>query len=173
MSWIEIFQTDIVAVRTPQIEHIDQYKFLNIRKSHTDVDTSDSDLTKLDSCRSSPPRVKSPRPMSLPGVGDTCTSATPKRLPPRGSDIPGMPEQPSPPGPRHVRSYASNIVEGLLSQMSRDHAPVSRDSPRNTCVDTCDEVTDISMSYDHTDQQKNSQKWVYITNEFVGQILLS
>merc|ERR1719270_1642593 len=69
-------QTDIIAVRTPQIE---QYKFLNLRKSHTDVDTSDSDHTKLDSCRSSPPRVRSPRPMTLPGVGDTRHAATPKK----------------------------------------------------------------------------------------------
>ena len=130
-------QTDIIAVRTPQIEH---YKFLNVRKSHTDVDTSDSDHTKLDSCRSSPPRVRSPRPMTLPGVGDT---GQPKKQPPRGSDIPGMPESvrlPSPPGPRHVRSYASNIVEGLLSTMVTSEARDTRG------VDTCDEVTDISMS---------------------------
>ena len=35
----------------------EEYKFLNLRKSHTDADTSgasDSDVTKLDSCRSSP-----------------------------------------------------------------------------------------------------------------------
>ena len=131
-------QTDIIAVRTPQIEH---YKFLNVRKSHTDVDTSDSDHTKLDSCKSSPPRPKSPRPRTLPGVSDGIT-ATPKKGPPRGSDIPGMPSSqgvPSPPGPPAVRSYASNIVDGLLSQMGRE---VSKG------VDTADDVTDISMSFD-------------------------
>ena len=129
---------------------METYKFLNIRKSHTDVDTSDSDHTKLDSCRSSP-RVKSPRPMTLPGVGDTGHVATPKRLPPRGSDIPGMPESeplPSPPGPKHVRSYASNIVDGLLSQM------VPQDTRDSRATDTCDEVTDISMSCEEPKQEK-------------------
>lgn len=131
-------QTDIVAVRTPQTEG---YQFLNTRKSQTDVDTSDSDHTKLDSCKSSPPRPKSPRPRTLPGVSDGVT-ATPKKIPPRGSDIPGMPASqglPSPPGPPAVRSYASNIVEGLLSQMGKE---VSKG------VDTADDVTDISMSFD-------------------------
>ena len=74
-------------MRTPQTEG---YQFLNARKSQTDVDTSDSDHTKLDSCKSSPPRPKSPRPRTLPGVSDGVTG-TPKKIPPRGSDIPGMP----------------------------------------------------------------------------------
>ena len=89
--------------------------------------------------------------MTLPGVGDTCHAATPKKLPPRGSDIPGMPASapvPSPPGPKHVRSYASNIVDGLLSQM------VTRDSRGGG--DTCDEITDISMSYEATDPKHNT-----------------
>ena len=151
-----IFQTDIVAVRTPQIE---QYKFLNLRKSHTDVETSgasDSDATKLDSCRSSPRlgRARSPRPASL-AVGDPGSVgghvATPKKLPPRGSDIPGMPQrplEPSPPGPKHVRSYASNIVDNLLHGVQ-----TTRDSRGG---DTCDEVTDISISYEITESRHNS-----------------
>ena len=127
-----------MAVRTPQTEG---YQFLNARKSQTDVDTSDSDHTKLDSCKSSPPRPKSPRPRTLPGVSGGI-KATPKKIPPKGSDIPGMPASqgvPSPPGPPAVRSYASNIVDGLLSQMGKE---VSKG------VDTADDVTDISMSFD-------------------------
>ena len=125
-------------MRTPQTEG---YQFLNAQKSQTDVDTSDSDHTKLDSCKSSPPRPRSPRPRTLPGVSDGVTG-TPKKIPPRGSDIPGMPASqglPSPPGPPALRSYAGNIVEGLLSQMGKE---VSRG------VDTADDVTDISMSFD-------------------------
>ena len=145
-------------MRTPQIEQCDQHKFLNLRKSHTDVETSDSDHTKLDSCRSSPPRVKSPRPMTLPGVGHTLHNATPKKLPPHGSDIPGMAEQPpSPPGPKHVKNYASNIVDGLLSQMGRDNSRDSRATGIGNCVDTCDEVTDISMSYDHVETKADKK----------------
>lgn len=111
------------------------------------MDTSDSDHTKLDSCKSSPPRARSPRPRTLPGVSDG-VAGTPKKNPPRGSDIPGMPASqvvPSPPGPPAVRSYASNIVEGLLSQMGKE---VSRG------VDTADDVTDISMSFDTDIQGK-------------------
>ena len=63
-------------------------------------------------------------------------------------------QPPSPPGPKHVKNYASNIVDGLLSQMGRD----SRDSrATGNCVDTCDEVTDISMSYDHVDQKASKK----------------
>ena len=109
-----------MAVRTPQTEN---YRFLASRHAKAATDTaadtscSDTDHTKLDSCRSSPAR--SPRPRTLPvgRVADTAASLPAKRQPPRGSDIPGMPDSarlPSPPGPRHVRSYASNIVEGLL-----------------------------------------------------------
>ena len=144
-------------MRTPQIE---QHKFLSLRKSHTDVDTSgasDSDATKLDSCRSSPRvRARSPRPASL-AVGEPGSAgghvATPKKLPPRGSDIPGMPErplEPSPPGPKHVRSYASNIVDSLLHGMQ-----TTRDSRGR---DTYDEVTDISISYEVTESRHNSAR---------------
>ena len=125
-------------MRTPQTEG---YQFLNSWKSQTDIDTSDSDHTKLDSCRSSPPRPKSPRPRTLPGVSNGVTGI-PKKIPPRGSDIPGMYASqglPSPPGPPAIRSYASNIVEGLLSRMGKE---VSRG------VDTADDVTDIFMSFD-------------------------
>ena len=121
-------QTDIVAVRTPQTE---QCKFLSVR-SELDT-TSESDHTKLDSCRSSPRRAVSPRPLTLPGVSQG-VEATPKRIPP--INIPGMPSQASPPGPPHVRSYDSNIVSGLLSDLGREV----------TATDTADEVTDISAS---------------------------
>ena len=129
-------QTDIVAVRTPQTE---QCKFLSVR-SELDT-TSESDHTKLDSCRSSPRRAVSPRPLTLPGVSQG-VEATPKRIPP--IHIPGMPGQVSPPGPPHVRSYASNIVSGLLSDLGREV----------TATDTADEVTDISASIDLEDRRQ-------------------
>ena len=131
-------QTDIVAVRTPQSE---QVKFLSVR-SELDT-TSDSDHTKLDSCRSSPRRPVSPRPLTLPGVSQG-VEATPKRIPP--INIPGMPAQLSPPGPAHVRSYASNIVSGLLSDLGREVTA--------SAVDTADEVTDISASIDMEDRRQ-------------------
>ena len=130
-------QTDIVAVRTPQTE---QCKFLSVR-SELDT-TSESDHTKLDSCRSSPRRAVSPRPLTLPGVSQG-VEATPKRIPP--INIPGMPGQVSPPGPPHVRSYASNIVSGLLSDLGREVTAT---------VDTADEVTDISASIDLEDRRQ-------------------
>ena len=131
-------QTDIVAVRTPQTE---QCRFLSVR-SELDT-TSESDHTKLDSCRSSPRRAVSPRPLTLPGVSQG-VEATPKRIPP--IHIPGMPGQVSPPGPAHVRSYASNIVSGLLSDLGREVTA--------TAVDTADEVTDISASIDLEDRRQ-------------------
>ena len=69
--------------------------------------------------------------------------ATPKRIPP--IHIPGMPGQVSPPGPPHVRSYASNIVSGLLSDLGREVTAT---------VDTADEVTDISASIDMEDRRQ-------------------
>ena len=45
-----------------------------------------------------------------------------------------------PPGPRHLRSYAGNMVEGLLSQLGKEVV--------SNTVDTADEVTDISVSLD-------------------------
>ena len=140
-------QTDIVAVRTPQS---DQVKFLSVR-SELDTTTSDSDHTKLDSCRSSPRRAVSPRPLTLPGLSRGLEAA-PKRIPP--INIPGMPAQssppgpPGPPGPAHVRSYASNMVSGLLSQLGRQ---VGREAG---AVDTADEVTDISASIDMEDRRQ-------------------
>ena len=135
-------QTDIVAVRTPQSE---QVKFLSVR-SELDTTTSDSDHTKLDSCRSSPRRPVSPRPLTLPGVSQG-VEATPKRIPP--INIPGMPAQSSPPGPAHVRSYASNIVSGLLSDLGREVTAT---------VDTADEVTDISASIDLEDRREGGRQ---------------
>ena len=104
-------------------------------------------------------RARSPRPASL-AVGDPGSAAghhvaTPKKLPPRGSDIPGMPERPlelSPPGPKHVRSYASNIVDSLMLGMQN----TTRDSRGGG--DTCDEVTDISISYEVTESRHNSAR---------------
>ena len=61
-----------------------------------------------------------------------------------------MPRQVSPPGPRHVRSYASNIVEGLLSQMGREVS--------NSAIDTADEVTDISVSIDTSEVRDRSKQ---------------
>ena len=64
-----------------------------------------------------------------------------------------MPErarEPSPTGPRHVRSYASNIVDGLLSGIQG-----TRDSRGG---DTCDEVTDISVSYEVAEPRHNSAR---------------
>ena len=132
-------QTDIVAVRTPQSS---ECRFLAVR-SELDTTGSDSDHTKLDSCRSSPRRAVSPRPLTLPGLSRGLEAA-PKRIPP--INIPGMPAQssppgpPGPPGPAHVRSYASNMVSGLLSQLGRQ---VGREAG---AVDTADEVTDIDIS---------------------------
>ena len=117
-----------MAVRTPQTE---QYKFLSVR---SDLDTSDSDHTKLDS---SPRRSVSPRPLTLPGLSHG-VHGTPKKIPP--ISIPGMSRQSSPPGPSHLRSYAGNMVEGLLSQLGKEVV--------STTVDTADEVTDISVSLD-------------------------
>ena len=144
-------QTDIVAVRTPQTE---QHKFLTVR---SELDTSDSDHTKLDSCRSSPRRSVSPRPLTLPGVSQG-VHGTPKRIPPL--NIPGMPRkarQASPPGPSHVRSYAGNMVEGLLSQLGREVTT-------NT-IDTADEVTDISLSLD-SDVRGKSKRTRWVSRKF-------
>ena len=90
-------QTDIVAVRTPQEG---PHSFLSTR-GPSPIDTSDSDCTKLGETPSprrnqqtdcSPsPRSRSPRPSSLPGVGDNSSvAATPKRSLPRGSEV-GVP----------------------------------------------------------------------------------
>ena len=87
-------QTDIVAVRTPQEG---PHSFLSTR-GPSPIDTSDSDCTKLGETPSprrnqqtdcSPsPRSRSPRPSSLPGVGDNSSvAATPKRSLPRGSEV--------------------------------------------------------------------------------------
>ena len=112
-----MFQTDIVAVRTPQTEG---YPFLTPRLTHTDLDTSDSEHTRQ---HSPPSRARSPRPQSLPGVGEGAGAAPTKRAPPPGSDIPGMEvreERRSPPGPTMVRSFANNMAEGLICQSEKE-----------------------------------------------------
>ena len=83
------FQTDIVAVRTPQEG---SHSFLSTR-APSPLDTSDSDCTKLGETPSprrnqDSPRSRSPRPSSLPGVGENSSlAATPKRSLPRGSEV--------------------------------------------------------------------------------------
>ena len=122
------FQTDIVAVRTPQTEG---YPFLTPRLTNTDLDTSDSDHTRQDGAASPankmtitpPSRARSPRPQSLPGLGGDGIGFLAKRGPPPGSSIPGMApgqEIVSPPGPVVVRSFARNLVEGLLCETGRE-----------------------------------------------------
>jgi len=145
-------QTDIVAVRTPQTEG---YPFLTPRLTQTDLDTSDSDHTRQDGAASPtnkmtitpPSRARSPRPQSLPGLGGDGIGFLAKRGPPPGSSIPGMApgqEIVSPPGPVVVKSFARNLVEGLLCETGREMS--SRGG-----VDTMDDVTDISMSFDQSE----------------------
>ena len=93
MCWLHLYdyvpQTDIVAVRTPQ----GHQSFLCTRDPSISLDTSDSDCTKLGETPSprrnqDSPRSRSPRPSSLPGVGDNSSLvATPKRSLPRGSEV--------------------------------------------------------------------------------------
>ena len=88
-SPLSYVQTDIVAVRTPQEG---SHSFLSTR-APSPLDTSDSDCTKLGETPSprrnqDSPRSRSPRPSSLPGVGDNSSlAATPKRSLPRGSEV--------------------------------------------------------------------------------------
>ena len=125
---VSVFQTDIVAVRTPQTEG---YPFLTPRLTQTDLDTSDSDHTRQDGAASPtnkmtitpPSRARSPRPQSLPGLGGDGIGFLAKRGPPPGSSIPGMApgqEIVSPPGPVVVKSFARNLVEGLLCETGRE-----------------------------------------------------
>ena len=115
-------------MRTPQ----GHQSFLCTRDPSISLDTSDSDCTKLGDPPS--PRPRSPRPSSLPGLGDSSCAATPKRQLPRGAEVPGMaPPPPSPPGPPALRDFAGGLAEGLLTTALTRHT-----------VDTADEVTELA-----------------------------